>query len=313
MADRNVTPVIAAERCTGCGICVEVCPARTLSLEGEKAAVTGECCLGCDHCAACCPTGAIAVGVIDPEASHFATFAADSRHLPEGGFAAAQLVRLMASRRSCRRFQARAVERAILEDLVKAGITAPSGTNSQTWTFTLLDTRKSLLALGDQVARFFRRLNAMAENRLLREGLRLMGQRQLHVYFRDYHRSVGEALDEYERKGRDRLFHGATAAIVVGSTPGGSTSTEDALLATQNILLAAHAMGLGSCLIGFAVAALQKEIRIKRSLGIPDRERVHAVIALGYPRERYLRQAGRKRYVLRYAEAPEGATDAGKA
>jgi nitroreductase/NAD-dependent dihydropyrimidine dehydrogenase PreA subunit len=303
MLDRHVTTVIDAARCTGCGICVEVCPSRTLSLQEDKAAVTGDRCLGCDHCAACCPTGAIGVGAIDAEASRYATFAADSRPLSGGEFATAPLVRLMATRRSCRRFQERAVARALLEDLVKVGVTAPSGTNSQMWTFTLLSTRKSVLALGDQVARFFRRVNAMAENSLLRNGLRLIGQRDLHTYFRDYRQSVSEALDEYEKMGRDRLFHGATAAIVVGSMPGGSTNAEDALLATQNILLAAHSMGLGSCLIGFVVAALQKDIRVKRFLEIPDRERVHAVIAMGYPDERYLRQAGRKRYVLRHVEA----------
>ena len=68
------------------------------------------------------------------------------------------------------------------------------------------------------------------------------------------------------------------------------------------MLLAAHGMGLGTCLIGFAVAAMVEDIRIRRYLGIPDNERVHAVIALGYPDEIYLKVAGRKKYVRRYFE-----------
>lgn len=75
---------------------------------------------------------------------------------------------------------------------------------------------------------------------------------------------------------------------------------EDAMLATQNILLAAHAMGLGSCLIGFAVEAMQNDPSIQRYLKMPDEEKVIAVVALGYPDETYQTLTGRKRIVPRY-------------
>jgi nitroreductase/ferredoxin len=312
MVDRTVTTVIDAERCTGCGLCVEICPAGTITMQGEKAVVTGEMSLSCGHCAAVCPAEAVTVRAIDPEASHYTSFTGDPRRLLPGAFDTSQLVHLMTSRRSCRRFLARPVERNLLEDLVKIGVTAPSGSNSQVWTFTTLPDRAAVEAFGDQVARFFRSLNRMAENPLLRNGMRLLGKRELDDYYRNYYQSVGEALDERERTGRDRLFHGATAAICVGTRPGGSTPKEDALLAGQNILLAAHAMGLGSCLIGFAVAALAKDIRVKRFLGVPDNERVHAVIALGYSDETYLRPAGRKGYLQRTFAAPPSSIEASR-
>jgi len=113
---------------------------------------------------------------------------------------------------------------------------------------------------------------------------------------------VREALEEWHGSGKDRLFHGSTAAIVVGSRPGASCPAEDALLATQNILLAAHSMGLGSCLIGYAVAAMKKDPSIQRSVGIPSEEEIHAVIALGYPDDVYQRTAGRKNVTPRYFE-----------
>jgi nitroreductase len=59
-------------------------------------------------------------------------------------------------------------------------------------------------------------------------------------------------------------------------------------------------MGLGTCLIGFAVEAMKRDVTIKKYLGIPDNERVYSVIALGYPDEKYQRTAGRKKYTLRY-------------
>ena len=302
MIDRSVSTVIEADRCIGCGLCVKVCPSKTISMQGDKAVVIGDHSLSCGHCAAVCPVDAITIHAIDPEASRFATFDADSRWLPHGEFNTVQLVRLMASRRSCRNFKDKPVDRALLEDLVKIGATAPSGTNSQRWTFTILPDRESVIALGDQVAKFFKRINDLSENYWLRNGLRFIGKPELAYYYRDNHQSVSEVLTERENSGVDRLFHGATAAIVVGSRPEGSTLKEDALLATQNILLAAHSMGLGTCLIGFAVIPMMKDIQVKRSLGIPDNEKVHAVIALGYPEERYLKVAGRKRYLQRYVE-----------
>lgn len=306
MMDRRVSVAIARDRCDGCGRCLAVCPSETLSLQDGKAVVAGDRSLACGHCAAACPRDAIRIDALDPAASTYATFAADERWLPRGEGEIASLVRLMASRRSCRNFQEQPVARPLLEDLVKIGVTAPSGTNSQHWSFTILPTRDAVAALGNRVAAFFRKVNALADNPLLRNALRLLGKPELHDYYRDYRATVGEALDEQERRGRDRLFHGAPAAIVVGSRPGGSTSPEDALLATQNILLAAHVMGLGTCLIGFAAISLMRDIRTKRFVGIPDEETVHAVIALGYAHERYVRIAGRKPFVHRWFEAGSG-------
>jgi nitroreductase/Pyruvate/2-oxoacid:ferredoxin oxidoreductase delta subunit len=293
--DRPVSTVIDLERCIGCGLCVCVCPSQTLSLKGGKAVITGERSLGCDHCAAVCPKEAVKVTELEPEALRFATFQSDERWLPHGEFDTAQLVRLMRSRRSCRNYAERELDRSILEDLVKIGTTAPSGTNSQCWSFTILPDRPSVLALGKQIGAFFRRLNRLAERRWLCILLKWIGKGELDMYYREYYESVRRGLEDWEQSGRERLFHGAPAAILVGSRPGASCPAEDALLAAQNILLAAHSMGLGTCLIGFAVAAIRQAPRIRRFLGIPAREKVHAVIALGYPDVRYARQAGRRR------------------
>ena len=124
---------------------------------------------------------------------------------------------------------------------------------------------------------------------------------RLGYYYRRYHAQVEDALRQLSETGRDRLFHGAAAAILIGTEPGASCPREDALLAAQNIALAAHAMGIGTCLIGFAVEAMRRDRSIQRSLGIPETEDIHAVIALGRPAVTYFRPAGRKPARIRYA------------
>jgi nitroreductase/Pyruvate/2-oxoacid:ferredoxin oxidoreductase delta subunit len=296
---RTHPPAIDQEKCTGCGLCLTVCPDQTLSLLGGKAVVSGDRCLACGHCRAICPAQAITVPNLELEPL-FHTFTADNRYLPPGQGDTAQLVRIMLSRRSCRNYTNRALNPQLLEDLIRIGTCAPSGTNSQAWTFTILPHRPAVERLGSLVAAYFAKLNRQAANPLLRNTLRLLGRPALANYYHRYHATIAQGLREWAEQGRDRLFHGAPAAIIVGSHPGASCPKEDALLATQNILLAAHTLGLGSCLIGFAVAAMAKDPKIQHALDIPADEAIHAVIALGYPAEPYQRLTGRKPITPRY-------------
>ncbi|MBI5250128.1 MAG: nitroreductase family protein [Desulfomonile tiedjei] len=299
----KVTTTINQDLCTGCGLCVQLCPMRTLAMMDGKAAVIGDLSLNCGHCAAICPEGAITVAAIDEDMSKFASFQADQNWLPYGDFDTAQLVRLMASRRSCRNFKDKPVDESTLQDLARIGCTAPSATNSQLWTFTILPTREAVLTLAKGVRDFYLKLNSMAEKRVLRLALRLIGKRELDDYYKGYYEFVKEGLAEFDRSGIDRLFHSAPAAIVVGCKRGASLPKEDVLLACQNILLAAHSMGLGSCLIGMAVEAMKNDRKIQQLIGIPPEETIYSVVALGYSKEKYKRQAGRKAAVVRRFES----------
>ncbi len=224
----------------------------------------------------------------------FASFDENEEWLDWGEGNVAELVRLMRSRRSCRNYREDVVPRTWLEDLVKIGTTAPSGSNSQKWTFTVLATREEVAALGAGMASFFKRLNRLAQSRLARLYSFLLGGDELGNYYRRHYASVRQGLIAWEEDGRDILFHGATAAIIIGSRPGGSCPKEDALMAAQNILLAAHAMGLGTCMIGYAVEALNRDAKLKELVAMPADEGIHAVVVLGYPAEHYCRMAGRK-------------------
>lgn len=302
MIDRQVTTIIDPEKCIGCELCVKVCPNQTISMQADKAVVTGDRSLQCGHCVAVCPVDAVKVEAIDCQSLDFNNFDLKNHWLPHGAFDTSRLVQLMASRRSCRNYTEQTVDRSVLEDLVKIGTTAPSGTNCQHWTFTVLPERAAVIAFAQQIASFFKRLNRTAEKTLMRKALKLIGKPTLAHYYQEYYQSVKEGLIAWEQHQRDLLFHGATAVIVVASKPGGSCPMEDAMLASQNILLAAHSMGLGSCLIGFAVDAMQYDPSLKKFLKIPDEETVYAVIALGYPDEEYQALTGRKKVVMRYFE-----------
>ena len=293
---------IDRDLCNGCGLCVTVCPTGTISLIEGKAAVSGGESISCGHCEAVCPRKAIRVTAIDEEMSRYKTFTPEEQWLPARkiqyirfgtAYGLAPVLPLL--HRPARR---PGYARRPHEDRYHCTVRDQQ---------SVLDFHHSSIEQGGDIsaahiASYFAALNATAEKAMLRFFLKLIGKGELDAYYHGYYQKVKEALEEWHGSRKDRLFHGSTAAMLIGSKPGASCPAEDALLATQNILLAAHSMGLGSCLIGYAVAAMKKDPSIQQSIGIPSEEEIHAVIALGYPDEVYQRIAGRKKVTPRYFE-----------
>lgn len=54
-----MTAVIDRNRCTGCSLCLEICPDHALSIVGGAAFVDGQRCTGCGACLAPCQKGAV--------------------------------------------------------------------------------------------------------------------------------------------------------------------------------------------------------------------------------------------------------------
>ena len=55
-------PYVDSEKCTGCGVCKNVCPVEVFEIENEKSIVKKpEDCIQCRACEASCPEKAIAI------------------------------------------------------------------------------------------------------------------------------------------------------------------------------------------------------------------------------------------------------------
>ena len=78
------------------------------------------------------------------------------------------------------------------------------------------------------------------------------------------------------------IFRGAPCVIVIH---GGAPLGKDNCVAAQHyLMLQAHAMGLATCIIGFAQAAPRT---LSKYLDIPRGHKIHAVLTLGYPKYAY--------------------------
>lgn len=174
-------------------------------------------------------------------------------------------------RRAVRAYTARTVEKERVLALIEAAIQAPSAVNQQPWAFVVV-----------QDAALLRRISERSKQLTLAE------------------LKPGTPLWEHRAMLQDPgfdVFHGGTTLILVCAKPGLWPASEDCCLAAQNLMLAAHALGLGTCPIGFAREALN-EPGAKAELAIPADHSVVMPILVGYPRERPVRPPRREACIL---------------
>ena len=96
-----------------------------------------------------------------------------------------------------------------------------------------------------------------------------------------------ERLRELAKYGNHADHLAKASFAVVITIPGDYLQDPfDAGRAAQNMMLAAHALGVGSCPI-----TLHMEEGARRFLGVPDNRRIQACIAFGYPGQ--VRRRGR--------------------
>lgn len=95
--------------------------------------------------------------------------------------------------------------------------------------------------------------------------------------------------EEMRRRVADATTYGkflakAPVGIAVVVDPRASSHpVEDGAIATQNMLLAAHALGLSGCWIG-SYNSIYEE-RVKEILSIPKNKRLLSIISMGFPAE----------------------------
>lgn len=189
------------------------------------------------------------------------------------------LLSLLQSRRSVRRFRPEAPGREVLTRLIEAAITAPSASNKQPWRFFVVENPGLIARLAQDVRaavdRIARHIEPAHEAAFRTYGDYFTRFAAAPVVIVALHRPlavlsnlVSPDLPEDDGARIRALEHGSG---LVGTS-----------MALSNLLLAAHAMGLGaSGLTGPLVA----EDRFRALLEIPESWSIAAVVAVGYADE----------------------------
>ena len=160
-----------------------------------------------------------------------------------------ELMDAVRERRSIRKYEDREVPEEALTILLEAVRFAPSWTNCQCWDIVVVRDQATRLKLQETVAPKNPAVKAVAAAPVV---LAVCGRKGVSGYY------------------------GGNA-----STKFGDWYMFDLGIATQNLCLAAHAMGLGTVVVG-----LLDHDRAGKVLNVPDTHDLVALVPLGYPAKR---------------------------
>jgi nitroreductase len=161
-------------------------------------------------------------------------------------------------RRSVRNYTHQALGRTTVNALLNAAVLAPTAMHQEPWSFVVIQDKDVLDRLSDKCIEMVREEAKGGNSPTSQHRLHVAGAPKLHA------------------------FHGAGTLIIICGQFSGPFVEADCWLAAENLMLAACAEGLGTCVIGFAVEALNTA-EWKAECKIPSEMAVIAPSIVGVP------------------------------
>jgi nitroreductase len=189
------------------------------------------------------------------------------------------IVKAIEERRSTRAFLDKPVERGILEELLRLARHAPSAINLQPWEFTVVSGEER------------RRLSRLLLKRMKEMNISCGpgSTKPLPEYFVERERGLLDVMlpglpdqtsfQDFINEGSCNFYEAPTAIIITIDEVFSSARLTDIGILVGYLVLAAHALGLGTCPIGLITAF---DDDIKEELSIPEEKQVVIGVAIGY-------------------------------
>jgi nitroreductase len=172
-----------------------------------------------------------------------------------------EIINNMIERRSIRRYKSEQITEAELEAILQAGIYAPNAGGRQSAIIVVCQDDAINTALG--------RINKAAANVRKSGGTAYVSKEQPSI-----------ADDDAIQSG----FYDAPTVLTLFAPKNFLYSVADCCVAAQNIMLAAHSLGVGSCMVARAEATFSSELgrKLQKEWGIDEIHEAKIHVTLGY-------------------------------
>lgn len=269
--------------CIKCGKCVKVCPAYILTQESQKADIGlehVESCIICGHCVAICPTNSVIHSEFPPQKVH----ELDRKMMPNPE----QMLELCRGRRSNRAFLSTPIPEKSLKMIVEAGYLAPTASNEQEVSFTLVTDPEILKQISKLTIDVFKSMVKKVNLPLVKPILGLFAP-----HAKEGVEHLESVINEFKNK-PEVILRGATALLFIHTPAKSNFGKQDANLAYQNASLMAETLGVSQFYTGYVCISndLDNKKRLKDLLKIQGE--IQAGMALGMPAFKFHKYIDRK-------------------
>jgi nitroreductase/Pyruvate/2-oxoacid:ferredoxin oxidoreductase delta subunit len=275
-------PTLNKEKCIACGLCAEVCGLDVIVRNGDGHPTIDQAayCHACGHCVAICPQNALSI-----------------RGIAEDKFASVNpptispldMETFLLTKRSCREFQDRPVEKTKIENLINVARMAPTAINCQERAFIVVTDTDKIADL---------RTALTAHTRSLLKLVKLTASRPAALFLPpDSQEHMRHILADFEvalhhmDQGEDYIFHNAPCLIFFAGITMDPSGRDHALGAQHYLMLYAETLGLGTCINGYAQTAPKI---LAKHLDVPKYYTIYGAIMLGYRKRTYKKHVYRK-------------------
>ena len=161
-------------------------------------------------------------------------------------------------RRAVRNYTQQKTDRNAISSLLDAAVHAPTAVHEEPWSFVVIQDKQMLNRLSETA-----------------KSLLVYGKDEIHPLHGSH------ALHRFTNPDFNAFYNAETLIVICGK-PMGPYVVADCWLAAENLMLAACAMGLGTCVIGLSVTALNTP-EWKKELNIPAEMTAIAPVIVGVP------------------------------
>ncbi|MHA1308292.1 MAG: nitroreductase family protein [Candidatus Heimdallarchaeota archaeon] len=278
-------------KCNNCSRCMKVCPAQ-LFLETddkEKKYVfknPHDVCVKCGQCIAICPVEAILFEHED-EAFNFE----GTKKIPEI-VSYEDLMKILRMRRSIRLYKDEPIPEDKLAKMLEAMRYAPTASNRQNWRLTVVTNKEEIKYLSEKSSSDLKLAKKVLPLKYIALPFLSPALRKSSLDPRTEVILDRELADL--AKGKDIVFFDAPCVIILYSRSYTSNmAPNDAGVVMTHGMLAAQALGLGTCWIGIAQRIFQKR-KMRKHFKVPKGYNVYGVLAVGVPALTYQRAPPRR-------------------